>query len=220
MNKKMAQLIDKLKDERSKDIIFVSHCILNENARYLGGAFNKGCVPKICKDILEKGFGIVQMHCPEQLVWGGVLKKYMWMAFASKNTMIYRLRKLILPIFIFYTKYRYHKIANQVVKLIQNYEINGFHVRGIVGIDGSPTCGVNLSLNMKKCFELIAPLTIDTLDRAKMNERMYVECQSSKPGLIIADLRKQLDKKKLNIKIYSHNLISEMNHEDSTIKFE
>jgi hypothetical protein len=39
-------LLERLKDERSKRVIFVSHCLLNENTRYLGGAFRRGCADK------------------------------------------------------------------------------------------------------------------------------------------------------------------------------
>jgi hypothetical protein len=43
MNQSARQLLlERLKDERSKRVIFVSHCWLNENTRYLGGAFRPG----------------------------------------------------------------------------------------------------------------------------------------------------------------------------------
>jgi hypothetical protein len=32
-------LIERLADARSNKVIFVSHCLLDENVRYLGGAF-------------------------------------------------------------------------------------------------------------------------------------------------------------------------------------
>ena len=38
-NRKLEQLQRALADKRSRRVVFVSHCILNENVRYLGGAW-------------------------------------------------------------------------------------------------------------------------------------------------------------------------------------
>ena len=37
-NGKLEELQRALADERSRRVVFVPHCILNENVRYLGGA--------------------------------------------------------------------------------------------------------------------------------------------------------------------------------------
>ena len=37
-NRRLEQLQRALADQRSRRVVFVSHCILNENVRYLGGA--------------------------------------------------------------------------------------------------------------------------------------------------------------------------------------
>jgi hypothetical protein len=42
-------LSERLSDERGKRVVFVSHCLLNENARYPGGAFHSGAVPEIAE---------------------------------------------------------------------------------------------------------------------------------------------------------------------------
>jgi hypothetical protein len=77
-------------DTRSGQVVFVSHCLLNQNTRYLGGAVCRGVVSAaICSD-LEDGTGDRphavsrnrdrQMPCPEQRVWGGVLKtRMLWL---------------------------------------------------------------------------------------------------------------------------------------------
>ena len=66
-----------LKDSRSGKVIFLSHCILNENTRYLGGACRGGVIREIVEQCLDKDIGIVQMPCPEQIAWGGVTKRLM-----------------------------------------------------------------------------------------------------------------------------------------------
>jgi predicted secreted protein len=49
--------------------VFVSHCLLNENTRYLGGAFRPGAVGEVVDTYLRAGTGICQLPCPEQLAW-------------------------------------------------------------------------------------------------------------------------------------------------------
>jgi len=68
-------LLERMEDGRSNRVIFVSHCLLNENTRYLGGAFRRGCMDEIVDAFQQEGLGIYQMRCPEQLAWGGVLKR-------------------------------------------------------------------------------------------------------------------------------------------------
>ena len=67
----------RLQDERSGRVVFVSHCLLNQNTRYLGGAFRPGAVHEVVDPYLQDGTGICQMPCPEQLAWGGVLKRHL-----------------------------------------------------------------------------------------------------------------------------------------------
>ncbi|NPD88739.1 MAG: hypothetical protein HGN29_08435 [Asgard group archaeon] len=62
---------NRLHDERSKKIILLSHCILNENSRYMGGAFREGSIDEIVDLLQSKGIGIIQMDCPEIFAWGG-----------------------------------------------------------------------------------------------------------------------------------------------------
>lgn len=40
------RLLARLADARSNKVIFVSHCMLDENVRYLGGAFHSGAPPE------------------------------------------------------------------------------------------------------------------------------------------------------------------------------
>src|SRR5664279_5511868 len=55
-------------DARSGEVVFVSHCLLNQNTRYLGGAALPGVVAAAIAPYLQDGTGIVQMPCPEQRV--------------------------------------------------------------------------------------------------------------------------------------------------------
>jgi uncharacterized protein YbbK (DUF523 family) len=56
-------------------VVFVSHCLLNQNVRYLGGATRPGGVDDAIAALRRTGAGVVQMPCPEQRAWGGVCKR-------------------------------------------------------------------------------------------------------------------------------------------------
>lgn len=61
----------------------VSHCLLNQNVRYLGGAACPGVVPATVDAFIRNGTGLYQMPCPEQAAWGGVLKRYVLRFYGS-----------------------------------------------------------------------------------------------------------------------------------------
>jgi predicted secreted protein len=210
MKHTLNELRKKLADERSKKILIVSHCLLNQNTRYLGGAFCKGVTPGMIETALEKGYGIVQMPCPEQQAWGGVLKKYMWLGFGKKRTLIYKFRGILLPLFLFYIKYIYKRIARNVVKELIDYHKSGFQIIGIVGIDGSPTCGVKASLDMARSFEFFASLDPGSIDRNYMNNQMYKTCLVERRGLFISEIKNFLRKRGMHIAVFSHSILDEI----------
>lgn len=212
--KRLKQLQENLKDERSMEVIFVSHCLLNINTRYLGGAFRRGSVNEIVTEAMEKGVGIIQIECPEKHAWGGVLKKFMWLPLDSKHSFVYR---LFLPVFICYTRIVYRRIALSLVKDIQRYIKSGFTVKGIVGVDGSPTCGVNTKLDVNKCFGYLSRNSAENLSRETFNSGLYKTCSEVGAGMFFEILKKFLDRKRLSVPIYAHSLISEMQGESSEI---
>lgn len=212
MNQSTRQvLLERLKDERSKRVIFVSHCLLNENTRYLGGAFRQGCVDELVDEFQRQGIGISQMPCPEQRAWGGVLKRYMLPIYGSQGTLLYRLRGAILPLFVLYTRWKYRHLAKEVVRDIEDYVHSGFEVVGIVGVGGSPSCGVCNRLDLRRSLEVVAGCPLAKFDRQVMNQEAVAACLSEGEGLFIAAIQRKLRRKRLSIRWYEHDLLSEYN---------
>ena len=203
-------LLERLKDERSKRVIFVSHCLLNENTRYLGGAFRHGCVDELVDSFQHEELGIYQMHCPEQRAWGGVLKRSLLPLYGSQGTLLYRLRHVLLPLFIWYTRWRYRRLAKEVVRDIEDYVHSGFEVVGIVGVGGSPSCGVCSSLDLRRSLEVVAGCPLARVDRRLMNEEAVIACLSEGQGLFVEALQHRLRRKHLSIRWYQHDLLAEM----------
>ncbi len=147
-------LENSMADTRSGQVVFVSHCLLNQNTRYLGGAVCRGVVSAAISPYLEDGTGIVQMPCPEQRAWGGVLKtRMLWLI---QHPRIARAAPVLLPVVLRYVRWRYAHHARAVARDIDDYLASGLSVRGIVGVAGSPSCGVHTTLDLKRAAAAVA----------------------------------------------------------------
>lgn len=209
MNSKLAIVSERLGDERGKKVIFLSHCILNENTRYLGGAFARGAVAGLVGDIVQRGFGIVQMPCPEQLIWGGVLKRYLWFSLRSKSFLTRILKKLCYLLFIAYTRHAYRRLAKKVAREMADYQRNGFEIIGAVGVDGSPSCGVQTTLDMRKSFDYFSSVEPEALNREDMNLKLYRDCLVEGRGIFTQALEAACNRKGVRLRTLSHDLVAE-----------
>lgn len=110
---------------KSQKIIFVAHCVLNQNAVVDGLARAKGAYP-ILQLLLDDGVGIIQLPCPE-LIFDGVSRGEH--TFAEYNTMEYRAlcRTILQP----------------YIKQIQDYMSCGYTFLGVIGIEMSPSCAMS-----------------------------------------------------------------------------
>ena len=114
-----------LKDKRSGRIAVVAHCILNQNSRVLGLAESSSAIAEIVEFLIRNDMGIIQMPCPE-LTYAGILRKSQTKD-EYDNTM-----------------FRNHckKIAEEIVEQVQEYSKGKIKARIIIGVDGSPSCGI------------------------------------------------------------------------------
>ncbi|MEA1996921.1 MAG: hypothetical protein U9N45_04755 [Gemmatimonadota bacterium] len=118
------------KDARSKKVIFIAHCILNQNARIDHCAYTPSAIPGIAEALLERRIGIVQMPCPE-LIFLGLGR--------GAGPEIYD--ELSVP----EVRKKLKELARDILYQIREYRRYGFKVLGVLGIDGSPSCGVDLT---------------------------------------------------------------------------
>jgi len=141
-------------DARGGEVVFLAHCLLNQNTRYLGGATCAGAVEPALSEYLRQGTGIVQLPCPEQRVWGRVLKtRLLWLI---EHPRIARAAPLFVPVVRAYLRLRYAHLARRVARDIDDYARCGFAVRGIVGVAGSPSCGVHSTLDLRQAAAALA----------------------------------------------------------------
>lgn len=110
--------------ERSNRVAVVAHCLLNVNTKVHGLACYPGSHERI-RELLDRGCGITQLPCPEFTYlgarrWGMTKEQY--------DT----------------TGYRRHcrALATGVVEQLIEHRADGTDILEIVGVDGSPSCGV------------------------------------------------------------------------------
>jgi predicted secreted protein len=205
-----AQVLQRLSDERSNRVIFVSHCLLNEHTRYAGGAFRQGSVDELVDGFQREGLGIVQMRCPEQCAWGGVRKPYILPVYGARGTALYPSLVVLFPLFLLYTRMRYHVFARSIAREIADYVRSGTAVVGIVGVGGSPSCGVWTTLDLRRSVDSLASCPVAQLNRDTMNEQAIVACRRRGQGMFTEALRRHLAYRRLSVSWYEHDLLNEI----------
>jgi predicted secreted protein len=207
------ELQARLRDERGGRVAFVSHCLLNENTRYLGGAFRAGGVAELVGQLLEDGVALCQMPCPEQHAWGGVIKRWMLRAYGSQDTIVYALRRPLLTVFIAYTRMVYRRLARHIVRQIADYHSSGYTVVGIIGVGASPSCGVRTTLDLRRSFDAIARMPAETVSRSRVNREVVLACRRAGRGLFVQALCRELARRGLSVPLLEHDLVAEMRDE-------
>ena len=202
-------LLSRLSDARGNRVVFLSHCLLDENVRYLGGAFHSGATPDVLP-LLSGGVGICQMPCPEMRAWGGVHKRSLLRGYGLCDTHLYPLRRILFRLFVLHTRLRYWRLARSVARDIEQYHEAGVTVLGVVGIGGSPSCGVCHTLDLSRSFETVARCPLAQIDRRTINERAVRACRVQGEGMFVHALRKRLAGRRLEIPFLEHDLIAEM----------
>ncbi|MEA1928607.1 MAG: hypothetical protein U9N73_10405 [Candidatus Auribacterota bacterium] len=153
-------------DQRSMKVVVCTHCILNQNAKLEGIAGWPGMIEEVLEIIRQEGAGILQMDCPE-MVYEGIGR-------FDKSVEQYRC-----PAF----KLLSETIADRIIEQIENYLQWGYQIPAILAIDGSPTCGFNLTqsapewrgrvaeMNWKKVRYIPGPGVFMEILRNKLKER-------------------------------------------------
>jgi len=111
--------------ERSRRIIALAHCHLNSNSKVLGLACYPGARAEVVAPLIEGGVGIVQLPCPEASFlgmkrWGMTVEQY--------DTPAYRRHC--------------RKILRTTVDTLRALADDGCTIEGVIGVEGSPSCGV------------------------------------------------------------------------------
>jgi predicted secreted protein len=190
-------------------VVFLSHCLLNENVRYPGGATCPGAVPNLVTGYVERGVGLCQMPCPEQRAWGGVRKRYLLRLDGLRPLRYRPVRRAALVIATAWTTVVYRRLARRVAGEIADYIDSGLDVVEIVGVDGSPSCGVRTTLDMDRAVAALARRAGDS-DRRSTNRDIVAANAVAGRGLFVACLDRALRSRGITVAYGAHDLVAEL----------
>ena len=114
-------------DARGRKVVVVCHCILNANSKVEGLSQYAGIHPLVGR-LAGLGIGVIQMPCAEMTAlgmrrWGQTREQYESVAFTQHC----------------------RELSEQTAEQVREYQRCGYDILGVVGVDGSPTCGVTTS---------------------------------------------------------------------------
>ena len=204
------EIVERLADARSGRVVFVSHCLLNENVRFLGGATRAGAVCEVVDPYLRDGVGIVQLPCPEQHAWGGVLKRWMLRLYGRPMLRRRPVRRVFVAAARRVTAFEYARLARRAAAEIADYVTSGFEVVEVVGVGASPSCGVATTVDLDGAIAAMAACDRDTLDPALVNDRVVGANVAAGEGMFIAELRRRLARRGIEVPFREHDLLAEL----------
>lgn len=190
-------------------MVFLSHCLLNENVRYPGGATCPGAIPRLLDDYVEQGIGLCQMPCPEQRAWGGVRKRHLVRLYGCRPLRWRPARRAGLALATAWTTIVYRRLARRIAGEVADYLDSGFEVVEIVGVGGSPSCGVRTTLDLEAAVAALAWRDGDT-DASATNRDIVAANVVAGRGLFVACLDRALRSRGLSVTYREHDLLAEL----------
>jgi len=133
-------------DNRSRKIIYLGNCLLNQNIRFPGIGVCGGAFYDLVTPLIKRGIGIEQLPCLERIGWGGVHRRSVYgmlpMLFKYANSKSFPIIKLLGTVWFWNYKRLCKKEAKKVVGQMEDYKKSGYEILGIIAMNDSPTCGV------------------------------------------------------------------------------
>ncbi|WP_458413363.1 CD3072 family TudS-related putative desulfidase [Schinkia sp. CFF1] len=131
--------------QRSKKIIITAHCILNQNTVIEDEARALGAIPSTVEWIMEEGFGVVQLPCPEYTFLGINRPPKTYEQYDNPQ-------------------YRKHcrEILAPIIEQLQEYQNNGYEIVGTIGIQSSPSCDQSRGVFFEEFQSLLQEKCIKT----------------------------------------------------------
>ena len=123
--------------QRSKKILLVSHCILNQNTVIDEEARAAGAVLSAVEWAMNEGYGFLQLPCPE-FTFLGLNRPSM--TYEEYNTPEYRKHCRV--------------ILQPVLQQAEEYLKNGYEIVGLLGIQSSPSCDPTRGIFIEELAEM------------------------------------------------------------------
>ena len=125
-------------DIRSKKVVFMAHCLLNQNSISDGTAVHPAAFKDIINLFMDNDIGIVQLPCPE-LCCLGLDRGNIYGADSPVTVENTRIRREMEKA---ETQTKLKTLVDYTMLQIDEYVKHGFEIKGIIGANRSPNCGV------------------------------------------------------------------------------
>lgn len=126
-------------DKRGKKIVLVAHCFFNQNSKIDECAYYPGAILEVAKALINTEVGIIQMPCPE-IFYLGLDREVDPKANRTVESEDTRVAKRMQEE---QSKTLCKSMVDSIVYQVEEYLKHGFHIVGLIGMNGSPTCGIN-----------------------------------------------------------------------------
>jgi hypothetical protein len=109
---------------------------------------------------------------------------------------------------LLWTRLVYRTLARHAAKQVQDYLESGFEVMGIIGVDSSPSCGVQTTINVERAFIQLSrlPQVASTADVNAIVRGTTIDGR----GLFVTLLRRELTRRGLHVRFAGHDLLAEL----------
>lgn len=157
-------------DKRGKKILLVAHCILNQNSKIDFCAYYPGAILEAAQAILDSGVGIIQLPCPELLCLGldRQADERESRTIESEDTRVAKLMKEKQSACLC------QSIVDSIAYQIEEYNKHGFQIIGLLGVNGSPTCGIDTTWAEDREYEGLG-VFIEMLQKEFHRKNMYID---------------------------------------------
>ena len=159
---------------RSKKIVVLSHCLLNSNSKVEGLSTYSSILKKLVKYIILKDYGIIQLPCPELKMYG--IKRWGHVKNQFDNE---------------YFRNQCNNMLESYINQFKDYLLNGYEIKCIIGVEKSPSCGVN-----KTCISSSWGGTVNSKCIKEKIDNIEIVNES---GVFIEELEKMLKNIDLDI---------------------
>lgn len=200
---RVAAVPAELHDARSGRVAIVSHCLLNQNTRYPGGAACPGVAVDAVRAYVDEGVGLLQMPCPEQRTWGGVRRPPM--LWVLRHRRLSSSLRPLLPVVRRYLRWRYAWMARTVARDAADAVGAGQQVVGVLGVAGSPSCGVRTTLDLDVALARVSR-SQDAVTARWLRQDVVAAAQRPGTGLFVEELQKRFAARGIEVPFVDHQL--------------
>ncbi|MEI7885421.1 MAG: CD3072 family TudS-related putative desulfidase [Clostridia bacterium] len=164
-------------DNRYKKIVVLAHCLSNTNAKTGGYSPQKCGEIELLQILWQNNCGMMQLPCPEHRVYGS---KRWGQGREQFSTPFFRkaCRKMLIP----------------YIDELEDYFNSGYQIVGIIGVNGSPSCGMFSSYSN--------PMYGGELSEELLPTQLQSGANVTEPGIFMQEFKLLLLERKLAIPLF------------------